>query len=81
MTVKLKKPLPRVVNQTAASFEEELAATYSTLTTSGKELFDIAFGLPDDPGTSLTLDEINRELTARRTEVLPYDQASTHISG
>jgi hypothetical protein len=77
MPVKLKKPLQSVT----ASFEKEKAATYDTLTASGKELFDIAFGLPDDPGTPLTLDEINRELTARRTEVMPYDETSTHLSG
>ena len=52
--------------------EAEIASEYSAMTASGQELYDIAFGMPDDPGTPLTLDEINRELTARRTGAMAH---------
>ena len=74
MTIKSKSTNRQ--NQNAAAplvlTEAEIVREYNTMTASGQELCDIAFGMPDDAGTPLTLDEINRELTARRTGAIPH---------
>ena len=49
-----------------APTSEEYAEVYDAMSPMGRELFDLVFSEEGKPDTPLTMEEINREIAARR---------------